>query len=82
MTHSFEFVEEGRTYTCSLEPSHPSRTDAWWYFEVTGDRTRYAPFQGVASDTISSVQRRIVQHYSALLERRAAVTAYRPFGKK
>jgi len=82
MIEPFEFEAEGRTYTCACEPSHPSRTDAWWYFGVTGDRTRYAPFQAAAGDTRSSVQRRIVAHYSALLVRRATVVAYRPFGKR
>lgn len=82
ITQSFEFQDQGRTYTCSLEPSQPSRSDAWWYFLVSGDRARYAVFQASAEDTRASVQRRIVEHYSAVLERRASVVAYRPFRKK
>jgi len=78
---SFEFEDQGRTYTCSVEPSHPSRSDSWWYFGVTGDRTRYAVFQASSEDTRTSVQRRIVAHYSALLERRAQIVPYRPFRK-
>jgi hypothetical protein len=82
MTEQFEFEEEGRKYTCCLEVSHPSRAEKWWYFGVTGDRSRYAPFQGAAGDTQKSVQSRILAYYTALLEHRATVVPYRPFGGK
>ena len=81
MTEAFEFEEAGRTYTCSLEVSHPSRAEKWWYFAVSGDRTRYAFFQGAAGDTPRSVQSRIVARYALLLENRANVVPYRPFAR-
>jgi len=82
MTDRFEFEEEGRTYTCCLEQAHVTQTEKWWYFAVTGDRTRYAFFQGASNDTRASVQSRILQSYAALLERRANVVPYRPFSTR
>ena len=81
MTEQFEFEQEGRTYSCSLETAHPSVADKWWYVAVSGDRTRYAFFQGASSDTRGSVQSRIIARYALLLEHRASVVPYRPFAR-
>jgi hypothetical protein len=74
----FEFVDNGRTFTCQVEAPGPARTEAWWWFSVstpdrasTADRHRYAPFRAAASDTRASVQSAIVAFYDDLLARRA-----------
>ena len=71
MIGAFEFEEGGRTYTCSVEQPRAARADAWWWFGVSEDRHRYAPFHAVAEDTQDSVRSRIVTYYSDLLARRA-----------
>jgi hypothetical protein len=70
----FEFVDDGRTFTCEVEAAGPARTDAWWWFRVSAvkaDRHRYAPFRATASDTRASVQAAVVAFYDNLLARRA-----------
>ena len=67
---SFEFVDGGRSYTCRLEEATSARSDAWWWFDVAGDRGRYAPFRVEPDDTYVSVRARIVTYYEAHLERR------------
>jgi hypothetical protein len=71
MTQEFHFEDGGRTFRCSLERPNGSRTEAWWWFAVTGDQHRYAPFQAAADDTEATVRSRIAAYYSDLLERRA-----------
>jgi hypothetical protein len=79
MTEKFNFEEGGRTYNVSVEGSEPTRADAWWWFDVSGDRYRYAPFRAEKGDTKTSVQSRIVAYYTARLERKAMIVPYRPF---
>ncbi len=45
--------------------------DGWWWFGVTGDRQRYAPFHRAKDDTAAQVQERIVSYYEDLVARRA-----------
>ena len=71
MTKEFQFTDEGRTYTCRVEEPRGGRTEAWWWFGVSGDQHRYAPFQAVAEDTQDAVQSRVVAYYRDLLARRA-----------
>jgi hypothetical protein len=72
MVEAFEFVDGGRTFTCSVEEARPPRTGAWWWFRVsTADAQRYAPFQPAAGDTRDGVQARIAAYYNDLLARRA-----------
>jgi len=73
----FEFVDNGRTFTCEVGPG-PARGEAWWWFRVStadrasvGDRQRYAPFRAAAGDSGASVQSAIVAFYDNLLARRA-----------
>jgi hypothetical protein len=69
----FEFVDNDRTFTCSVEEAHALGNEPWWWFSVsTDDRQRYAPFRAAKSDTQKSVRSRIVAYYDDLLERRAA----------
>ncbi len=73
MIKGFEFVDRGRTFTCSVEAPRATRTEAWWWFRVsTEPGPRYAPFRRAASDTREGVQSRIVAFYDGLLARRAA----------
>jgi hypothetical protein len=71
MIRGFEFEEEGRTYVCCVEARRSTPDDAWWWFNVSGDRQRYAPFQAVSADTQKAVRSKIVAFYLNLLEARA-----------
>jgi hypothetical protein len=72
VSKAFEFVDDGRTFTCRVEAPGSARTEPWWWFRVsTGDGHRYAPFRAAAGDTQASVQSAIVAYYDALLARRA-----------
>ncbi|MBL8959624.1 MAG: hypothetical protein JNJ98_07225 [Gemmatimonadetes bacterium] len=75
---SFEFEENGITYTCTREGPDKFMADAWWWFSVSSaaDRQRYAPFRAEPGDTPASVRPRIVAWYAALLEKRATPTTH------
>jgi hypothetical protein len=73
MSEAFAFVNQGRTFTCTVERRPSSGTDAWWWFHVsTDDHHRYAPFRAEPTDTVDSVQSRVIQYYEEMLARRAA----------
>jgi hypothetical protein len=74
MIQEFHFEDGGRTFRCNLEQPHGSRAEAWWWFAVTGDQHRYAPFPATSDDTEATVRSRIAAYYSDLLERRAHPT--------
>lgn len=67
---AFDFVHGGRTYTCRIEADGRDRPDPWWWFDVSGDRSRYAPFRATDGDTEVSVQGRMVAYYEDLVARR------------
>lgn len=67
----FTFEDEGRTFVCQIEGTSPLRQ--WWWFTVSGEAHRFAPFQPGAEDTVGSVQLRIMSYYRELLARRALV---------
>lgn len=71
MTDAFEFEESGLTYTCVAEARQRGDADRWWWFSVTRDQQRYAPFMAAKGDTVESVKTRILQYYKDLLFRRA-----------
>ena len=71
MIRGFEFEEEGRTYVCKVESFRSTPDQGWWWFDVSGDRQRYAPFQAAPADTRTGVRERIVAYYANLLEARA-----------
>jgi hypothetical protein len=71
MIRGFEFEEDGRTFVCSVEARRTTPDDPWWWFNVSGDRQRYAPFQAATADTQKSVKAKIVAFYTNLLEARA-----------
>ena len=72
MSEAFEFEEGGRTYTCRVERNKGSMTDGWWWFVVSGDSHRYAPFPSARGDTVNSVKLRILEYHTNRLAARAA----------
>lgn len=70
MVKAFDFVEGGRAYACHVEASSRQQGEAWWWFDVKGDRSRYAAFRVDAADTESSVRDRIVSWYEDRAVRR------------
>ncbi|MGI8498376.1 MAG: hypothetical protein ACR2OG_12420 [Gemmatimonadaceae bacterium] len=77
MVKSFQFEDGGRTYTCTLEPSRTAKGQAWWWFGVSGDAQRYAPFMSASGDTQTTVRTRIIEYYNNVLVRRAMPPAPR-----
>jgi hypothetical protein len=77
MTKAFEFEDGGRRYSCSIEPRRVVPPESWWWFTVSGDQNRYAPFRAEPKDTQESVRVRVVQYYLDRLERRAQTTETR-----
>ena len=71
MIRGFEFEEDGRTFTCKVEARRATPDDAWWWFDVSGDRQRYAPFQDSTADTQKAVKSKVIAFYTNLLEARA-----------
>lgn len=64
MIKGFEFQEGDRKYTCTVETQRATPDDPWWWFAVSGDQQRYAPFRAESSDTRATVQERIVGFYA------------------
>jgi hypothetical protein len=62
MIQGFEFSDAGRTYTCTVE-ERKGADESWWWFAVSGDGQRYAPFVAAKADTRASVQERVVAFY-------------------
>lgn len=71
MLKSFTFENGGRTYQCRVEEPRGSRTQAWWWFDVSDDGQRYAPFEATDGDTEATVRERVLAYYDHLLVRRA-----------
>ena len=67
----FTFEADDRTFACQIEGR--SHLRQWWWFTVSGEAHRFAPFQPTAEDTVASVQFRIVSYYRELVARRALV---------
>ena len=64
-------LESDRTFVYQSEER--SHLRQWWWFTVSGEAHRFAPFQPTAEDTVHSVQFRIVSYYRELMARRALV---------
>jgi hypothetical protein len=71
MLGPFTFEEGGRTYSCTSEKRTTTPEGTWWWFAVSNDSQRYAPFEAAAGDTQRTVRARIVAWY----ERRVWVRA-------
>lgn len=71
MRGEFAFEDGGRFYTCHVEPRRAGRSsEAWWWFGVSDDANRYAPFRAAVGDTEASVRARAVAYYGHSLARR------------
>ncbi len=70
MLGPFSFLHEGRTYSCEARDGVEGQV--WWWFTVSSDGNRYAPFPAGSKDTRASVEQRIVEYYTNHLARRAA----------
>jgi len=68
----FDFEHDSKTYHCTVAPLRPQGDEAWWWFNVSGDPNRYAPFHAAKSDTRDSVRTRIVEYYANHIARRLA----------
>ena len=77
MLKAFTFENGGRSYTCRVEEPRGSRTQAWWWFDVSEDGQRYAPFEATEDDTEATVRERVMAYYDHLLVRRAEPPAQR-----
>src|SRR5689334_24767539 len=66
---AFEFEHDGRTYICSPEARAGGKKEMWWWFRVSGDAQRYAPFEVVPTESRDAVAKRIVAWHAAMLER-------------
>ena len=71
MIKGFDFEDGGRSYSCTVEERQGASVESWWWFTVSDDLQRYAPFQASRGDTRGSVQERIVKYYTDLLFRRS-----------
>jgi hypothetical protein len=79
----FEFVDDGRTFFCSVETPRLEGMAPWWWFRLdSGGTTRYAPFEASPSDTRQSVQKRIVAYYKEMLAIAARPAYQRPAWRK
>jgi hypothetical protein len=78
MTKPFDFEDGGRRYSACIEVRRTSPAESWWWFTVSGDQNRYAPFRAASSDTQDNVRTRIVTYYIDRLERRSQAAETRP----
>lgn len=67
----FTFEQDGRTYSCTVEERTTEPVGTWWWFTVSSEQQRYAPFEVAAGDTQASVRSRIVAYYEHRLWVRA-----------
>ncbi|HVM43055.1 MAG TPA: hypothetical protein VMT77_06085, partial [Gemmatimonadales bacterium] len=63
MIGAFSFEHGGRTYNCAPEKRITPPVGTWWWFTVSSDSNRYAPFEAVSGDTRQSIQNRVVAYY-------------------
>ena len=70
MIDAFAFEADDRKFECSIEKARPGR-EAWWWFNVSGDSQRHAPFQVADDDTRENVEARVLVYYRALLLQRS-----------
>lgn len=73
MKEMFRFENGGRTYTCQVEAQRGAPTEAWWWFGVSGDASRYAPFRAEDGDSEASVRSRVLAYYEDRQARRGWV---------
>lgn len=74
MLKPFEFTADGRSFSCTVETRSGPEAESWWWFAVSGDGQRYAPFRAARSDTRESVQERVAKFYADRLFARSQPT--------
>ncbi|HKO16487.1 MAG TPA: hypothetical protein VJU87_09620 [Gemmatimonadaceae bacterium] len=67
----FTFEADDRTFACQIEQARAHPAQPWWWFTVSGESHRYAPFHSVTGDTVESVRSRVLTYYRELVARRA-----------
>jgi len=73
LKEAFDFEDGGRAYQCHVEEQERRGCgEAWWWFGVSGDDNRYAPFRADTGDTEVSVRSRVVAYYEDRVSRRGA----------
>ena len=68
---AFEFEHDGRTYICTPEARAGGKKEMWWWFRVSGDAQRYAPFEVVAGESKDAVAKPAGIRQEWVLVRRA-----------
>jgi len=63
MIGAFTFEHGGRSYTCAPETRESTLPGTWWWFTVSHDSSRYAPFESRPGDTERSVRESIIAYY-------------------
>lgn len=71
MLQPFTFEADNCVFACQIEQGRSRLAQAWWWFTVSGESHRFAPFQPVTSDTVDNVQARVLSYYRELVARRA-----------
>jgi hypothetical protein len=82
MTAAFSFLHDNRTYTCYPERRAGEQSEMWWWFTVSHDQNRYAPFLARPSDTRASTQSRILAYYANHLAHRRMTDQQRHQGRR
>ena len=67
----FTFEADDRVFACQIEQGRTKLAQPWWWFTVSGESHRFAPFQPVVGDTVESVRSRVLSYYRDLVARRA-----------
>jgi hypothetical protein len=78
----FTFVDNDRSFACTLGPTAASRDDLWWWFTVSTEGSRFAGFRPLKGENRAAVQARVVACYTKMLEDRARPRDTRSFWQK
>ena len=71
MIEAFTFEADDRIFACTIERGRAEGAQPWWWFTVSGESHRFAPFRPDTEDTVESVRERVLAYFRALLARRA-----------
>ena len=66
-----QFKDGERTFTCKCASSPATPGTLWWWVSISGEAQRYAAFRAEPSDTVASLQPRVLGFYEKLLADRA-----------
>ena len=71
MLQPFTFEADDRVFACQIEGGRTKLAQLWWWFTVSGESHRFAPFQPEVGETLESVRFRVLSYYRELVARRA-----------